>query len=507
MSPKVRIAATRRFPVSGERAGAPLGAISQATSGQAPSFAPIPEKRVRREFLSRTIESSQSPADGSMRLSSPVRSATAPTPAAAAASASGRQARVASPSRHEATSVHLIVALSARALAQMARRAAVPVVTLDAFADDDAADVALDAQRAAMSSDMRFEPEPLLESVKRLARHFGTTATVLGSGFESTPELIDAIERITPVAGNRAATVRMLKDPQALATLLGRLSIPHPETRTALPEDRRGWLVKRRGRAGGWHVRRAEEAIALEPEDYVQRRVDGELVSIVFLADGRQAHLVGANRFWTGMPGPSTPEPAADGDMPSASRSPYAFSGAVSVAPASVAPLEEMHDAIAALVRATGLVGLNGIDCIVAPAANDAICAGATSDRGTTTSWWLLEVNPRPTSTAELHDRGWPRGLFGAHLLACSGTLGDGRLVPPTLRAGLQVVYADQAVRVPQHLVWPEWVTDRPRAGAAIAQGDPLCTVHARAADEASVRLTLAARAERVGHLLAPLAA
>lgn len=383
--------------------------------------------------------------------------------------------------------VHLIVALSARALAQMAERSAVPAVTLDAFADDDTAAAALDAQRAAMTADLRFEPDALLASVKTLARHYGATGAVLGSGFESSPELIDAIDRVARVAGNRTATVRMLKDPHALARLLGRLGIPHPETRTDLPEDRGGWLVKRRGRAGGWHVRRAEEATGLAGDEYVQREVDGELVSLVFLADGKHARVVGANRFWTGVRGAASGAPGASGTVAEA---PYTFSGAVTVAPASVAHLDEMRDALSALVRASGLVGLNGIDCIVAPS-----------------GWWLIEVNPRPTSTAELHDRGWPGGLFAAHLQACAGGLSDARPTLPNTRAGLQVVYAGGAVRVPQHLAWPEWVTDRPRAGAAIAAGDPLCTVHALAHDEAAVRRKLTERAEQVCRLLAPLAA
>ncbi len=386
--------------------------------------------------------------------------------------------------------VHLIVGLSVRALAQMAERSAVPAVTLDAFADEDTVAAALDAQRAAMAADFRFEPEPLVASVKALARRFGATASVLGSGFESSPELIDAIDRVARVAGNRAATVRLLKDPHSLARLFGRLGIPHPETRTDLPEDRRGWLVKRRGRAGGWHVRRAEEATGLAGDEYVQRHVDGELVSIVFLADGKHARVVGANRFWTGVRGARPHGDGAHDDTPAVAESRYTFSGAVNVAPSSVAQLDEMRDAIDALVRASGLVGLNGIDCIVTPA-----------------GWWLLEVNPRPTSTAELHDRGWPGGLFAAHLDACGGSLGAGRVAAPHTRAGLQVVYAGGAARVPQHLAWPEWVTDRPRAGAAIESGDPLCTVHALAADEATVRRKLAERAEQVCRLVAPLAA
>jgi predicted ATP-grasp superfamily ATP-dependent carboligase len=386
--------------------------------------------------------------------------------------------------------VHLIVALSARALAQMAERSVVPAVTLDAFADDDTTAAALDAQRAAVTDDFRFEPEPLVGSVKALARHFGATASVLGSGFESSPELIDAIDRVAPVAGNRASTVRMLKDPHALARLLGRLGIPHPETRSALPEDGRGWLVKRGGRAGGWHVRRAAETTVLATDEYVQRQVDGELVSIVFLADGKHARVVGANRFWTGVGGPLCEVDAKRSGQRSAADSPYTFSGAVDVPPSSVAQIDEMRDAVDALVRASGLVGLNGIDCIV------------TAER-----WWLIEVNPRPTSTAELHDRGWPGGLFSAHLDACGGSLRAGRAAPPNMRAGLQIVYAGDGGRLPQHLAWPDWVTDRPRPDGVIASGEPLCTVHALAQDEATVRRKLAERADQVCRLLAPATA
>ncbi|MFX5084877.1 hypothetical protein ABTC40_19755, partial [Acinetobacter baumannii] len=90
-------------------------------------------------------------------------------------------------------------------------------------------------------------------------------------------ELLAALERDRPVAGNAAATVARLKDPFAFAALLARLGLPHPEIATSPPDDVGGWLLKRAGASGGGHIRPAGRRVPAG--HYLQRHVAGQPVS------------------------------------------------------------------------------------------------------------------------------------------------------------------------------------------------------------------------------------
>lgn len=59
----------------------------------------------------------------------------------------------------------------------------------------------------------------------------------------------------------------------------------------------------------------------------------------------------------------------------------------------------------------------------------------------------------------------------------------------------MAVVYANRPSRVSVGLDWPEWVADRPAAGACIAEGAPVCTVLASGETVVDVRRLVAARA------------
>jgi predicted ATP-grasp superfamily ATP-dependent carboligase len=121
-----------------------------------------------------------------------------------------------------------------------------------------------------------------------------------------------------------------------------------------------------------------------------------------------------------------------------------------------------------ALVAATGLVGLNGLDFLL---------------RGA--DWLALEVNPRPTATLDLYDPDYREGLFDWHLRACDGELPERAARPRAVRAHA-VVYAATLGRVSAGLAFPDWCHDVPNPGTRYAPGDPLCTVHAAGSDAAA---------------------
>lgn len=372
----------------------------------------------------------------------------------------------------------LIVALSGRALAQAARAAGFAPVVLDAFGDLDTREAAQAWARVPVDRRRwRFRRGPLLAAAARLAPP--PIPLAWGSGFEAAAGLLAALARGRPLWGTAPAAVAAAKDPLAFAATAARLGVPHPETRATPPADPTGWLLKRRGAAGGGHVRRAA-ADAATPSGrgwYWQRLAPGRPVSALVVADGGAARVLGFSEQWT--------DAAADRR--------FRFKGVAVPARLSPAAERRLGEAAAALAVACGLRGLASVDALVAGA-----------ERVT-----VLEVNPRAGASLDAHAgaaRDGAAGLFRLHRDACVGAAGRPPGAPPAPAgaAGAAIVRAPAALRIPERFAWPEWTADRTPPGTRVAAGAPLCTVLARAAGTAAVRRALAARERR---LLATLGA
>jgi predicted ATP-grasp superfamily ATP-dependent carboligase len=169
---------------------------------------------------------------------------------------------------------------------------------------------------------------------------------------------------------------------------------------------------------------------------------------------------------------------------------PFLYGGAVAgiTPPPTVA--SDVPAKLDALVAATGLVGLNGLDFVVR--GND--------------EWSALELNPRPTATMELYDPDYPQGLFEWHLRACEGRLPGGAARLQTVRAHA-VVHAPAQGGLAAELEFPRWCRDLPQAGARFAAGDPVCTVHASAPDAPRAVALLRRRQAAILDVLRPAAA
>ena len=360
----------------------------------------------------------------------------------------------------------LVVAHSARLLAQSAARAGLPVCALDLFHDDDTARLA----QASEAVDPRagdspgFDRDDLLRRAARLCPPSRCRGLVYGAGFEDDTGTLALLARGRELFGNRPELVARLKDPAEFFTLLDRLGIPHPATVLSRPADRRGWLYKRRGASGGAHVIDAA-AGAGEPAPgagFFQRRTAGRNLSLLFLADGRQAEVIGISRQFTRGAGERR----------------YAYAGAVGPIQLPAAVTRALRDALHALVAHTGLVGCNSVDFLL---------------QGSQPA--VLEVNPRPSATMDLYDGNWPTGLFDAHLRACRGRLprASGAWRARGARAHA-IVYADRPLRISPDTVFAPWCTDIPRAGSTVAVDAPVCTVHADGADVSAALRQLSRR-------------
>lgn len=351
----------------------------------------------------------------------------------------------------------LIAALSGRALAMAARRSGFLPLVADLFGD-------LDTRQAAESFELLpgglaggMEEMPLCTVLGRLADGRAPAGLVCGSGFERRPDLLSRVSERWPLIGNRPEVIERIKHPFRFASLCADLAIPHPEVSRSRPHDPSGWLAKRAGAAGGWHIRPAEDAVHRDCV-YYQRRVDGQPRSALFLADGREARIIGFSRQWT--------DPAPE--------RPFRYGGAVRL-PGLAPELERsLTAAVEAIAAAAGLVGLNSADFIVS---EERAC--------------LIEVNPRPGATLDVF-RDRDGRLFRAHVKACRGELENVPLAFENAAAASAIVYGRRYVREIPALDWPDWAADRQSPGTSVAAGGPLCTVLAESDNpDAAVALVM----------------
>ena len=358
----------------------------------------------------------------------------------------------------------LIAAASGRALAASARRAGYAPLVTDFFGDEDTIAAAQAHVRIRPHNGRSMDPDELIAAFHALAATHDPSGAVCGTGFEDRPDVLARIAQHWTLIGNSPATVERIKDPTFLAALCRRCGIPHPDTRPDLPNDAAGWLAKRSGGAGGTHIRIVAGERTAPEAYYFQRRVSGDPVSALVLADGHSAMVLGFSAQW------SSPAP----------EQPFRYGGAVRPAPLTRETAGALTSAVQQLTSLISLVGLNSFDFLVDGRA-----------------FHLLEINPRPGATLDIFE---PRGgasMFAMHVEACRGILPD---TPPTYgrAAASAIVYADRDIpRIP-FLSWPAWVGDRPIAGSSISAQSPLCTVFASAATAALARKLADRRARAI---------
>jgi predicted ATP-grasp superfamily ATP-dependent carboligase len=341
------------------------------------------------------------------------------------------------------------------------------VVVLDFFADQDTRAVARQVESVTAAGGLRFDRRALLRAADRLAPR--PAPLVYGAGFEGRPGLLARLASGRELLGNPADVIASVRDPRQFFPLLSRLDIPYPEIRFGTPDEVAGWLVKAPGGAGGTQVRHATRR-PIRVGCYYQRLQPGEASSVLFLADGRRARVVGFNRQWV---------------RPLPPHCPFLYGGAVGTAPLPASVASAIEERLDALVRATGVVGLNGLDFLL------------DGDR-----WAALELNPRPTATMELYDPDYPDGLFRLHLLACRGSLPVAQTIPVVARAHA-IVRAPAVWEAMPAFRFPAWCRDIPMPGTRVAPGHPVCSVHAEAA---SPDLAVAIVEDRRARLEAALA-
>jgi len=338
----------------------------------------------------------------------------------------------------------LIAALSGRALACAATAASIPVVVLDVFGDMDMRACAGGWVRVG-NAQSGIDRAILREAAERLCPPDRCGGLVYGAGFESCPDVLAELAENRNLLGNDPRILERMGSPEYFFAMLEQLGIPYPAISYRRPENTRGWLAKRAGASGGGHVRMAQQ-IANECGYYFQRKMQGRIMSVLFLANGREASIVGISEQWNAAV---------------LKQRPYSYGGAVSDQEVSQRLRADVRSTINACVENAGLRGLNSMDLMV-------------EGEG----FQVLEINARPTATAELYESKRAENLFKLHIQACRGKLPPDRK-PGRCKYAQLVVYAEQGLKVPRGFRWPHWCSDLPPAETRIGAGEPLCTLHA----------------------------
>lgn len=395
-------------------------------------------------------------------------------------------------------SVLAVAALSARMMAEAAQADGFGVIALDLFGDRDTRRAAAQWLPIGDAATLRIDGPLLLAALRELAARGDVIGWVAGGGFEGLPELLAEGAAILPLLGTAPAAVRRLRDPAEFFGFLAAQHIRYPETQFQAPQDSSGWLLKNARGSGGWHIQHAApwlggggaRSAPVPAHHYFQRELAGIPMSATFLANGRDAIVLGFNELLVRRMG---------------SR-PFVFGGAIGPVPLPQAMASTIKAVLGKLAAEFSLCGLGSLDFI--------------REQPDGERFAVLEVNPRPPATLWAHAHRLARGAMGAHVQACmhggghAGGHADARgLLPaqmPLARpqdlpapdgvAGLDIVYARRplvlnAAAAQRLAAWPA-AHDLPWSATAFESGEPVCSLSARGAHAAEVKARLQAARE-----------
>lgn len=350
----------------------------------------------------------------------------------------------------------LIVASSGRAFAASALRAGYASYVIDLFEDFDMVAMSVATKNAGAENALRFDSTKLQQAIASFDQ-IDFDAVIYGAGFEAESNLLEMLNAKNTLFGNSPELVDNLKQPATFFGLLDHLDIPFPSVRLNVPIDAEGWLAKSIGATGGAHVQ-AAQGVATSNEIYFQQFEAGRNLSVLFLANGKNAQVVGFNEQLTQTVGDAR----------------FCYAGAIGHADLPTEMKTKISAKLDSLVETTGLVGLNSLDFI------------QRDDQ-----YFVLEINPRLSATLELYDADFAHGLLHAHTQACEGVLPETMPTEKIIR-GHKIVRAQQNLKVPTAFAFPAYCADIPQPGSFVVKGAPLCSVLANGASRDEVAKQLA---------------
>jgi len=381
--------------------------------------------------------------------------------------------------------------LSARPFVVAAAKSGYTVIAIDAFADRQTIEAA--KKTVVVGFDAQgFVADELLKAIAQLDLS-DCLGCIYGSGFEAQPDLLRKIAEVVSVIGNTSNTLTAIKQGAQFFAALRRLNIAHPAVFEVLPE-RDGsnrsvvYLKKFAAGSGGAHIKLmcGDDANLTNKKllnnEYYQQQLNGQSVSLLFLADRHKIEVVGFNEQWL--------NPCAD--------MPFRYGGAVSHVVLSSSVQQQLIEAAEKLTVAFGLLGLNSLDAIVQD-----------------NKVYVLEVNPRLSATVDLYDNS-AISLIDRHVQVCLNQEDFGseyqsqqsqvQKTQVKKHKAHAIVYAISDTEIAPSIEWPSWVVDTPfnnigKTKKTLAE-DPICTVTAYDDSAEAAKQLVYARVKIVQKLL-----
>jgi predicted ATP-grasp superfamily ATP-dependent carboligase len=375
----------------------------------------------------------------------------------------------------------LVVGFSARWLQESAFRGGLRSRAVDFFADADTGELGPVCKVSSW------------RDVPRLAASWKPEAIIVGGGFETQPAMVKSLRAVAPLLNCSTESCLASRDPRRWSAPLESAGLRVPrmlveaKSEEFLKEAERGeWLVKNRYSAGGNRVRQwklVEDSLVgkgrLTRGEYLQQRIEGEPYSLLFWLQPDQRLCLGFFRQLCGEA--------------SLGAKPYQFVGAVGPLPVDAEEVVLFQRVAGTLADDLGLSGLVGVDLI-------------RSAQGL----FAIEINPRPTATAEL----WERACSNQSLI---GKLWEARA--GGLNSDWRVADSDRGLHGKAVVCWREsrplvvdsiraglfrrawmdgWLKDLPAEGTTILNGEPLATVFAYGESCPAVRAALQTRVDNL---------
>lgn len=387
----------------------------------------------------------------------------------------------------------LLIALSARPYVQALKEAGYCTIVIDGFLDQETRFFADEAYQVVFDG-LGFDSGAFQAQFTQLIHRHVCIGCLYGAGLEAQPELLNLVKAHMPVLGNPPKVLQSIKAPDVFFQKCAATSIAFPPWQFRPPKlssnDR--WLRKTIGGAGGNHIQFAKPTDQANEQDYFQKAMEGETVSVLFLSTPRSlnanAIILGVHTQW-----------AAATDA-----TPYRLGGLVALDELDSDVEHKLQIITQKLTAAFDLIGLNALDVIVQ--------GGEV---------FVLELNPRLSLSLDLYLQDYNRGaqvnLLALHLLIglfihkqdsmlkerISHALA--KLMAYHMRSrssrlfkAIAIVYAPVSFDLNKNVLWPEWVVDRPAQAGKIELNSPVCSVFALAQTTALAKERVLKRVEAI---------
>lgn len=340
----------------------------------------------------------------------------------------------------------LIIANSARMLAQSAQALGLKLVVIDCFNDLDTQQAALAVKQVACLSISQLQA-----TIGELQQHYNLTAILYGSGFEQYPESLVYLAKQFTLLGNSPQAFAAVLNKRLFFATLAQLQISFPKTQFDAPHclAQQRWLVKPFYSQGGLEINYYHSNAMLKPASYYywQHYQPGSAHSVLFLATNHSAQIIGWHQQWSD---------------PLNVKAPFSFAGIMHSHQFSTAQRQQITNWVQQLTLAFGLTGLNSLDFILYQK-----------------QCYVLEINARPPASMQLYSA----ACLGQHLAVYFPTASSLTCAPafPYRYTAYQVVCAPQRTVIPLQFNWPTWCVDKPQSNTIIDTTRPICSIMAHA--------------------------